>query len=89
MTELTDSLHPRRTITVVVNARKKVVTTTKLSFDEVVKLAFDNPPSGENIILTVTYKRGPKENPEGSMVPGQSVAIQEGMVFYATLTDKS
>lgn len=75
--------------TIVVNGRSKVVTKKELSFAEVVALAFDNPPTGENIVFTITYRRGEGNKPEGSLVEGETVKIKDGMIFNVTATDKS
>lgn len=75
--------------TITVNARQKTVTEKKLSFMEVVALAFNPVPTGDNWVFTITYYNGPKKNPEGSMVKGDKVKIKKGMVFNVTATDKS
>ena len=75
--------------TIIANARQKVVQKRKLSFDKVVALAFDKPPTGENILFTVTYRHGPPTNPEGTLVAGQTVKIKNGMIFNVTATNKS
>jgi len=74
---------------IIVNARPKVVTERFLSFAQIVALAFDNPPTGPNIMFTITYRNGPPQNPEGSLLEGQSVKIKDKMVFNVTPTDKS
>jgi hypothetical protein len=74
---------------ITVNARPKTVTEKRLSFMEVVALAFNPVPTGDNWVFTVTYYNGPKKNPEGSMVKGDKVKIKKGMVFNVTATDKS
>jgi hypothetical protein len=74
---------------IIVNARPKVVTERFLSFAQIVGLAFDNPPTGPNIMFTITYRNGPPQNPEGSLLEGQSVKIKDKMVFNVTPTDKS
>lgn len=76
-------------VTIIVNGRKKVITKSELSFAEVVALAFDKPPTGENILFTITYRRGHGNKPEGTLVEGQTVKVKEGMVFNVTATDKS
>lgn len=81
--------HHHGDVTIIVNGRQRSVHQRKLSFGEVVALAFDNPPTGENVIFTVTYRRGPHQNPEGSMVEGIVVKIKNGMIFNVTATDKS
>lgn len=75
--------------TIIVNARQKVVTEKELSFAEITDLGFDTPPTGQNIIFTVTYRRGEGNKPEGSLYEGESVKIKEGMIFNVTATDKS
>jgi hypothetical protein len=78
-----------RDITIIVNGERKTVRTTELSFDQVVDLAFNPRPQGPNIVFTITYRKGPKENPEGTLVQGGVVKIKDGMVFNVTATDKS
>lgn len=75
--------------TIIVNGREKVVTKDELSFDEIVALAFDNPPTGPYIVFTITYRRGHGHKPEGTLLPGETVKIKEGMIFNVTATDKS
>jgi hypothetical protein len=80
---------PETRITVIVNGRPKHVETRTLSFDEVIRLAFDPVPSGPNILFTISYENGPRENPEGSLMEGGTVKIKSGMIFNVTATDKS
>lgn len=75
--------------TIIVNGRQKTVTERELSFSQIVSLAFDNPPTGQYIVFTVTYRRGKGNKPEGSLVEGETVKIKEGMIFNVTATDKS
>lgn len=75
---------------IIVNGKQKTVTGKEITFLEIVRLAFDNPPSGENTIFTVTFRKGDKATkPEGNMVEGDTVKIKEGMIFNVTSTDKS
>lgn len=76
-------------ITIVVNGRRKAVDEKVLSFDEIVHLAFDDPPTGEFICFTITYRRGPRGNQQGTVDEGESVKIKNGMIFNVTVTDKS
>lgn len=75
--------------TIIVNGRKKEVTTEELSFDQLVALAFNPVPTGPNILFTITYENGPRENPEGSLLAGGTIEIKEGMIFNVFQTDKS
>jgi hypothetical protein len=52
-------------------------------------LAFNPVPTGPNIVFTVTFRKGPLENPEGTLTPGETVEIKDGMIFDVTATDKS
>jgi hypothetical protein len=72
--------------TVIVNGRPKKVVQDSLSYEDVVRLAFDNPPAGENVLITVNWRHG---HDSGSLTPGQSVEVRGGMKFDVTPTDKS
>lgn len=74
---------------IIVNARPKTVHSSVLTFKELVDLAFETPPDGAGVVITVTYRNGPVSNPEGSLTLGDSVDIQDGMIFNVTATDKS
>lgn len=77
-------------VIIIVNSREKTVGIREvLTFDEVVNLAFDNPPTGEFIYFTITYRRGQSDKPEGTLVEGKTVRVKEGMIFNVTPTDKS
>ena len=79
-----------REVTIIVNGRAKEVSGKELTFEEVVDLAFDgSPPSGDNVVITVTYSKGEDSKKEGSLLPGQSVKVKDGMIFNVTATDKS
>jgi hypothetical protein len=71
-----------------VNAKRKQWDQGTISYTQVVDLAFP-PPHTPTEIFTVQYSRGPKENPQGTLVDGQSVRVKSGMVFDVTRTDKS
>lgn len=72
-----------------VNTRPKEVYAPTLSFWEVVKLAFPQAVPNPKTYYTITYKHGPKTNPEGSLVAGETVHLKDGMRFNVTATDKS
>jgi len=84
-----EHFYSQKVFTIAVNAQKKEVAETKLSFDEVVKLAYPIPPDGQNIMFTIKYRKGPKENPKGSLLEGETVRIKNGMIFDVTPTDRS
>lgn len=78
-----------RMITIRVNSRKREVEPGTISFERLIELAFETPPTGPNVAFTVSYRKGPQPKPEGSLLPGQSIPVIEGMVFHVTATDKS
>lgn len=76
-------------IVLIVNGRPKPWTERAITFEQVVVLAFGNYDQNPNKVYTVTYDRGPHENPEGSMVKGDNVLVKNKMIFNVTCTDKS
>lgn len=84
-----DHLYSQKEITIVVNGRERTTSETKLSFDEIVRLAFETPPYGAQTLFTITYRKGHGENHEGTLVEGQTVKTKKGMVINVTATDKS
>lgn len=79
-----------RKTTIVVNGKKEAVQGKKISYEELLAIAFNgNPPTGENVNIVVTYKNGPDAKRKGTLVSGQSVKIQEGMRFNVVAADKS
>jgi len=76
-------------VTIIVNGREKQVDKGELSYEEVVNLAYDNnPPRGENIVITVTYSKG-EDGKQGTLLPGATVKVKARMIFNVTATDKS
>ena len=76
-------------VQLIVNLVSKSWTEKQISFEEVVRLAYGSYDSSEGKGYTVTYDRGPHQNPEGSMVKGQSVFVKDKMIFNVKQTDKS
>ena len=76
-------------VALIVNGEEKEWNSKEISFEQVVVLAFDSISNNPNICYTVTYKRGPGQNREGSMVKGDVVRVKNKMVFNVTSTDKS
>lgn len=88
-TDQNQQKHHDKSFTIIVNGRSKHFVGEEITFAQIIALAFDNPPSGSGVIFTITYKRGPNNKPEGSVVEGRSVKVKEGMVFNVSYTDKS
>lgn len=79
--------HGHEVTTILVNGQPKRIEDNHLSYAQLVRIAF--PEIDPRTAYTVTYDKGPKQNPEGSMSPGDTVKIQNGMVFNVTPTGKS
>jgi hypothetical protein len=75
--------------TLIVNARPRDWSEKHIKFREVVELAFGQFEDNANIEYTVTYSNGPHPNPQGTMVDGDRVKIQDRMNFNVARTDKS
>jgi hypothetical protein len=80
-----ENKHPKE-FTIIVNGREKKVEKELLSFNEIAALAFENPPTGPNVVFTITWRHG---HDNGTVVEGGSVEIKNGMIFNVTATDKS
>jgi len=76
-------------VALIVNGRPKAWNEKTITFEQLIVLAFGTYDPNPNKVYTVTYDRGPHENPEGSMVKGEKVFVKEKMIFNATATDKS
>jgi hypothetical protein len=79
-----------KTVTIIVNGeRHEIPKKEELTFDEVVDLAFNPRPPGQQIHYEITYRRGHGNKPEGHLLEGDSVKVKDGMIFNVTYTDKS
>jgi Multiubiquitin len=78
-----------KTYTIYLNGQEKKIATKTVTYEEIVKLAFTTPITGQNIIYTVGYEDGPHKNPSGSLMTGGKVYVKDGMIFDVTPTDKS
>lgn len=84
------SKQKEKTVTIIVNARQKSwPKNEEITYDQVIKLAFDNPPTGDGVQFTVQYTHGEGHKPSGTLVEGQSVKVKDGMVFDVTGTNRS
>lgn len=72
---------------IIVNGREKIFTDKKITFNQVVELAFGSVDP--NTTYTVTYRKGEQPRHEGSLVSGESVPVKSGMIFNVTATNKS
>lgn len=76
-------------VRIIVNAREDIVHQHRISYGQVVKLAYPTPPSPEVIGYIVTFYKGPEHHPQGDLTEGMSVRIRNGMVFNVTPNNRS
>jgi hypothetical protein len=79
----------KKSDTIVVNGRPHPWGEKEISFEQVVALAYPNPPQGGNIEYTVSYRRAQGNKPDGTLKAGESVKVKVGMIFDVTATDLS
>lgn len=82
--------HDEKVTLITINGRPKEVVGREVTFDQIVRLAFDNPPHGTDTIFSVTYRKGGNEHrPEGVMVEGDTIKVKKGTTFNVTATNRS
>lgn len=75
-----------RVVTITVNTRQHEWTETKISFGQVVELAFPGQPYDPAGTL-VEYSRG--HGPDHALRPGKDVQVKDGMVFDVEPANRS
>jgi hypothetical protein len=83
------SVQSLKLIELIVNGRLKNWENSKITYKQVVELAFGEEVAKETRVYSVSYKRGPEQNTEGTMVAGNTVFVKNKMIFNVTCTDKS
>lgn len=76
-------------ISIYVNGEEKEVNKEKISYEDVIILAFGSYDSSEGVTYTVTYYKGQSHHPNGVLVEGQSVMVKKGMRINVTKTNRS
>ncbi len=79
----------KRNITLIVDGTPKDWNKGKITFEEVIILAFGQYIDKPTMVYTVKFEDGPKKNPEGRMFRNSVVFVKDKMIFHATATDKS
>jgi len=84
-----DEKHEHKPVTIIVNGRPKEWSEKKISFTQVVVLAFGTYENNDQIIYTMTYTANDHSNNNGEMVVGDEVNVHLGMVFNVTNSNRS
>lgn len=76
-----------KTTMIIINGRQREVTGHKISYSQVVQLAFPDDQASETIEYTVAYAN--PHGKDGTLVDGQEEPVKEGMIFNVTKTNRS
>lgn len=80
---------PAPTFEIIVNARPHVINEKRVTFEQVVQLAFPGP-HGPNIVFSMSYRHAASTPHAGELGPSGFVDVKKkGTIFNVTRTDKS
>lgn len=79
----------KKTVTIYVNTDPKQVEQGKLTFQQIVKLAFPDKATDANILFKVSYRLGRGHSDLKSLAEGGDVEAQEGMIFNVSYENRS
>jgi hypothetical protein len=72
-----------------VNTREHIWPDNKITYRQVVALAYPDAVFDERFIYTVTYSKGEDHKPKGEMVDNDTITVKKGMVFDVERADRS
>lgn len=78
-----------RTVTIFVNTDEFQVEHGKVTFQQIVKLAYPDKAGDPNILFKVSYRRGQGHSELMTLAEGGSVEVQEGMIFNVSYESRS
>lgn len=78
-----------RMVTIYVNTDPHQVEHGKLTFEQIVKLAFPNEIGKPEILFKVSYRRGQGHSELMTLAEGGDVQAQEGMIFNVSYENRS
>lgn len=76
-----------KTYRITVNGRPREVSDHKLSYEDVVRLAFPEDQPDPNLVYTVSYAN--PHGRDGTLAAGQEVTVKDGMSFNVGKTNRS
>jgi hypothetical protein len=79
----------KKTVTIVVEGTEHEWPKDEISYAQVVTLEVPDHAQHSEITYSVRYKRGQGNKPEGTLAPGASVKVKEGMIFNVSETGQS
>jgi hypothetical protein len=79
----------KKTVTIVVEGVEHEWPKDDISYAQVVTLEVPDYAQHPEITYSVRYKRGQGNKPEGTLAPGASVKVKDGMIFNVSETGQS
>ena len=79
----------KKTVTIIVEGTEHEWPKGEITYAEVVTLEVPDYAQHPEITYSVRYKRGHGNKPEGTLAPGASVKVKEGMIFNVSETGQS
>lgn len=76
-------------VTIYINSTPFEFTKNRITYEEVVSLAFPDFPQHPERTYSVTYKNGQSDKPEGILSPGASIKVKDGIQFKVKHTGQS
>lgn len=81
---------PQQGFVITLNSREYALTDDLATYEQIVALEFEYPPSNPNISYSMTYRHAASKPHAGELNAGGSVTVKKkGTVFNVTATDKS
>ena len=78
-----------KTVTIVVEGTPHEWPEEYITYAQVVTLEVPNYSQHPEITYAVRYKNGPRNKPEGTLPPGGTIKVREGMIFSVSETGQS
>ena len=78
-----------KTVTIIVEGTPHEWPKGEITYEEVVALEVPGYTPDSNITYSVAYERGHGSKPEGTLSPGGSIKVKEGMTFHVSETGQS
>ncbi len=80
----------KKTVTIIVEgAPHEWPKDEEITYTQVVTFEVPDYPQHPEITYTVTYERGHGNKPEGTLAPGGTVKVKDGMIFHVSPTGQS
>jgi hypothetical protein len=86
---MTNAHETKKTITIIVEGTPHEWPKDEITYAQVVTLEFPDYPQHPEITYSVKYRKGQGNKPEGTLSPGGSVKVKEGMIFNVSRTGQS